>query len=126
MCIDDATREGMPKPVALNVMNQSNLYQQFQRNEFAYNPTLQTLHVTTHDPAITSFVEETAERRHREVMGHTELEARRLQEAPLHQGRGEIARTRQAVGQEAAEYRQKCNQEAELEIHRSQASANCT
>ena len=39
------------------VMNQANLYQQFQRNEFAYNPTLQTLHVTTHDPAITSLVD---------------------------------------------------------------------
>ena len=31
-----------------------------------------------------------------------------------------------AVGHEAAEYRQRCNQEAELEIHRRQATANCT
>ena len=126
MYVDEAAREGEPRPVALNQMNQMNLYQQFQRNEYAYNPTLQALHITTHDPAITSLVEETAERRHREVMGQTELEARRLQEALMHQEREEIARTRQAVGQEAAEYRQKCNQEAEFEIHRRQASANNT
>ena len=31
-----------------------------------------------------------------------------------------------AVGHEAAEYRQRCNQEAELEINRRQATANCT
>ena len=28
-------------------MNQANLYQQIQRNEKAFNPTLQTLHVTS-------------------------------------------------------------------------------
>ena len=50
MRVKDAAREGMPSPVAINVLNQANLYQQIQRNEFAYNPTLQTLHVTTHDP----------------------------------------------------------------------------
>ena len=116
----------MPNPVAINVMNQANLYQQLQRNEFAYNPTLQTLHVTTHDPAITSLVEETVERRHREVLGQTEPEARRLQEALVLQEREEIARTKMAVGHEAAEFRQRCNQEAELEINRRQATANCT
>ena len=41
------------------------------------------------------------------------------------QEREEIAR-KMAVGHEAAEYRQRCNQEAELEINRRQASANCT
>jgi len=87
---------------------------------------LQTLHVTTHDPAITSLVEETAERRRREVLGQTELEAKRLQEALVLQEREEIARAKMAVGHEAAEYRQRCNQEAELEIHRRQATANCT
>ena len=122
MCVEDAARKGMPSPPAINVMNQANLYQQIQRNEFAYNPTLQTLHVTTHDPAITSLVEETAERRHREVLGQTELEARRLQEALVLQEREEIARTKTAVGHEAAEYRQKFNQEAELEINRRQSS----
>jgi len=33
MCVEEAAREGMPNPVAINVMNQANLYQQFQRNE---------------------------------------------------------------------------------------------
>ena len=119
----------MPSTVAVNMMNQfnqSNLYQQIQHNEYAYSPTLQTLNVVTHDPSITSFVEETAERRHREVLGHAELEAKRLQDALLLQERGEIARTRLAVGQEAAEYMQKCNQEAEIEINRRQATAHNT
>ena len=84
------------------------------------------MNVVTHDPAITSLVEETAERRHREVLGSTELEAKRLQDALLLQERQEIARTRLAVGQEAAEYMQKCNQEAEIEITRRQASAQNT
>ena len=34
MCVDDGTREATPNPVALNVMNQANFYQQFQRNEY--------------------------------------------------------------------------------------------
>ena len=104
-------------PQLETVMNQAYFYQQFQRNEYAFNPTLQTLHVATHGPAITSLVEETAERRHREVLGQTELQARRLQEALVLQEREEIARTKLAVGHEAAEYRQRCNQEA---------TANCT
>ena len=61
-----------------------------------------------------------------EILGQTELEARRLQEALVLQEREEIARTKMAVGHEAAEYRQRCNQEAELEINRRQATANCT
>ena len=129
MYAEDAPREGVPNTVAVNMMNQfnqSNLYQQIQHNEYAFNPTLQTLNVVTHDPAITSLVEETAERRHREVLGNTELEAKRLQDALLLQERQEIARTRLAVGQEAAEYMQKCNQEAEIEITRRQASAQNT
>ena len=129
MYAEDAPREGVPNTVAVNMMNQfnqSNLYQQIQHNEYAFSPTLQTLNVVTHDPAITSFVEETAERRHREVLGSTELEAKRLQDALLLQERQEIARTRLAVGQEAAEYMQKCNQEAEIEITRRQASAQNT
>ena len=129
MYAEDAPREGVPNTVAVNMMNQfnqSNLYQQIQHNEYAFSPTLQTLNVVTHDPAITSLVEETAERRHREVLGNTELEAQRLQDALLLQEREEIARTRLAVGQEAAEYMQKCNQEAEIEINRRQASAQNT
>ena len=129
MYAEDAPREGVPNTVAVNMMNQfnqSNLYQQIQHNEYAFSPTLQTLNVVTHDPAITSLVEETAERRHREVLGSTELEAKRLQDALLLQERQEIARTRLAVGQEAAEYMQKCNQEAEIEINRRQASAQNT
>ena len=129
MYAEDAPREGVPNTVAVNMMNQfnqSNLYQQIQHNEYAFSPTLQTLNVVTHDPAITSLVEETAERRHREVLGNTELEAQRLQDALLLQERAEIARTRLAVGQEAAEYMQKCNQEAEIEINRRQASAQNT
>ena len=59
-------------------------------------------------------------------MGNTELEAKRLQDALLLQEREEIARTRLAVGQEAAEYMPKCNQEAEIEINRRQASAHNT
>ena len=101
-----------PNPVALNAMNQANIFQQFQSNQFAYNPTL---HVTTHDPAITSLVEDAAEVRHREVLGQTELEAKRLQGALLNQEREEVARTRAVVGHEAAEFRQRCNQEAEQE-----------
>ena len=129
MYAEEAPREGVPSTVAVNMMNQFNqvnLYQQIQRNEYAYSPTLQTLNVATHDPAITSLVEETAERRHREVLGNTELEAKRLKDALLLQEREEIARTRLAVEQEAAEYMQKCNQEAEIEINRRQASAHNT
>ena len=87
MYAEEAPPEGVPSTVAVNMMNQFNqvnLYQQIQRNEYAYSPTLQTLNVVTHDPAITSLVEETAERRHREVLGNTELEAKRLKDALLY------------------------------------------
>ena len=93
-------------------MNQANIFQQFQSNQFAYNPTL---HVTTHDPAITSLVEDAPEVRRREVLGQTELEAKRLQGALLNPEREEVARTRAVVGHEAAEFRQRRNQEAEQE-----------
>ena len=44
----------------------------------------------------------------------------------MHQEREEVARTKAVVGHEAAEYRQRCNQETELEINRRQLSAHST
>ena len=119
----EAAREGVPNNANLNVMCQANLQQNFQRNEFTTNPTL---NVVTHDPRITEMVESAAEARHQQVVSQIEMQAQNLQEALRHREQEELMRAREVMSSEAMQMRELVTREAEDEIYRQQQSANAT
>ena len=61
----------------------------------------------THDPRITELVEQAAEARHGEAVGHVEMTAMHLQDALKSREYEEMQRTRELMGQETAELRGK-------------------
>ncbi len=117
------TGEGMPAHATMNLMYQANVQQNFQRNEITAHPTL---NVVTHDPRIIELVEQAAEARHREAVGHVEMTAMHLQDALKAPEYEEMQRTRELMGQETAELRGKCAREAEYGIQRQQQCVNST
>ena len=119
----EAAREGVPSNANLNIMCQSNLQQNFQRNEFTTNPTL---NVVTHDPRITEMVESAAEARHQQVIGQMEIQAQNLQEALKNREHEELMRAREVMSTEAMQMRELVTREAEDEICRQQRNANAT
>ena len=74
--VPQAAREGGPPTRRLNQMNVHNTY---QHNVHVDNPQVnfveQSVHLHSHDPAMTSLVETTAELRHREVLAQAEAHA---------------------------------------------------
>ena len=74
--VPQAPREGGPPTRPLNQMNVHNT---FQHNMHVDNPQVnfvkQDVHLHSHDPAMTSLVETTAELRHREVLVQAEAHA---------------------------------------------------
>ena len=119
----EAAREGVPNNPNLNVMCQANLQQNFQRNEFTTNPTL---NVVTHDPRITEMVESAAEARHQQVVSQIEMQAQSLQEALRIRENEELMRAREVMSSEAMQMRELVTREAEDEICRQQRNANAT
>ena len=74
--VPQAAREGGPPT---RQMNQMNVHNTFQHNVHVDNPQVnfveQSVHLHSHDPAMTSLVETTAELRHREVLAQAEAHA---------------------------------------------------
>ena len=74
--VPQAPREGGPPT---RPMNQLNVHNSYQQNVHVDNPQVnfveQNVHLHSHDPALTSLVETTAELRHREVLAKAEVHA---------------------------------------------------